>query len=679
MTDDGNVNNVRWKIGWSPWAVIIGVTIVFTLIGAGVEQVGAFFVLGILTGIITWYWGVREINGKYQSFVQKFIGESERNAKRGIDVDDAKLYNLTYNSGSSPLLVKPSDAYYNTTIVVSETSINLNKGAEYDMTSRSGVGGGTNKELYYDQVTGVQSHQDGAFTELEIKTSGGGSTRISSAATDTVDEVVSEVRQRVREIKNPQSGRRDRRDDRGRGTGTNERSGGSPPAAGPDADGNSGPSGDVDSGPSGDVASDTNEDASASTTHPVTAVSDRMASRARPSDPLAAELCRVLSADPPDEARVEDVLSDVIDRLERAGAVSDAVEDLGSSPDERRVESAKRSAARQEGPLARGVESALDRVLELETAVSEAESEDDSGSDSAREHRAEIDELQGELDRFRQRYDRIESAAGNVCREAAQTGEISFRSADTDDRLVELADALDDGELVFDTAAGELEPIVEDVERAARPQTAQSRELLAALSGPGWADDEVSAVLESTVETVDEHVELRGAVADIGTSDVRRRLDSLDSELERAEGAVYRHLADRVRELEAMVGEGVDEVQLYAIYQECTFYDRTLVPRLSRSDGSSEGVDVARRAREVEDRIASVNDDYVSVRADHNHTIPKHFLDLADTLCDRARRTGDDRPQQAAGQLAAASALLDHVEELYERNEYSVMLRRLRG
>ncbi|WP_200531143.1 hypothetical protein [Halorubrum sp. LN27] len=671
MTDDGNVNNVRWKIGWSPWSIIIGTTVVFSLIGAGVNEAGIFFVLGILSGMIAWYWGVREINAKYQSFVQKFIGESERNAKRGIDLEEAKLYNLTYNSGSSPLLVKPADTYYNTTIVVSETSINLNKGAEYDMKSRSGVGGGTNKEIYYDQVTGVQSHQDGAFTELEIKTSGGGSTRISSAATDTVDEVVSEVRQRVREIKNPQSGHADRRrDDRSRETGTQE------PAPGPSTESSES---DPDATRSDEPSTPEHADSSAPP-HPVTAVADEVASRTRPSDPLAVELCRVLSDDSPDRSRLEDVFDDVIDRLERTGAVADAVSGLGEPIDERQIDSAKRSVARQNGPLADGVESVFDRVLELKTEVSDARAAPDRDADRDRKHREEMDELETELDRYRQQYDRLETAAGSVCREATDAGAVSFRSADTDDRLVELADALEDGEVAFGTSGRDLAPIVDDVRRAARPQTAQSRELLSVLGDASRPGDEVAAVLESTVETVEGYSELRAAVADIGTEDVRRRLDSLDRELEREEGAVYRHLADRVRELEAMADEpDVDEVQLYAIYQECTFYDRTLVPRLSRSDGSSESVDVARRARDVEDRIAAVNDEYVSVRADHNHTIPKHFLDLADTLCDRARRMGDEQPHQAAGQLAAASDLLDHVEELYERNEYSVMLRRLRG
>jgi tetrahydromethanopterin S-methyltransferase subunit G len=676
MSDDVSVNNVRWKIGWSPWRVIIGVTIAVTLVGAAVERPGIFFVLGVLAGIVTWYWGVREINANYNAFLQKFIGESERNAKRGIDLDEANLYNLTYYSGNSPVFVEASDRYTNTTIVVSDTSINLNKGAEYDMRSRSGNGGGTNEELYYDQVTGVQSHQDGAFTELEIKTSGGNSTRVSSSATDTVDQVVSEVRQRVREIKNPQRGQ-NRSSSRGQGSPSTE---GTPSSA-------------DDSPASNATASDSNSarragpsEAPEPATHPVTAVSDRMASRTRPSDPLAAELCRTLSAGSPDEERVEDILADVIDRLESAGTVADAVADLDGSPDQRQLESARRSVASDGGTLAIGVESALDRALELERELDEARSSADTDagrSDSqptqAQKHREQLDELEAEIDRHKQRYDRIETAAGSVCQEAARTDAVSFRTTDADDRLVELADALDAGDVVFDTPGGSLAPIIEDVEHAARPQTAQSRELLTALGSSDWAGDDVSAVLTSTVESLDEHADLRAAVAEIEARDVRRRLDSLDAELEQEEGPVYRHLADRVRELEAMVDGGVDGVQLFAIYQECTFYDRTLVPRLSRSDSSSDSVDVDRRARDIEARIASINDEYVSVRADHNHTIPNHFLELADALCERARRAGDAQPRQAAGQLAAAGDLLDHVEELYERNEYSVMLRRLRG
>jgi len=162
--------------------------------------------------------------------------------------------------------------------------------------------------------------------------------------------------------------------------------------------------------------------------------------------------------------------------------------------------------------------------------------------------------------------------------------------------------------------------------------------------------------------------------------DVRRQLDSLDADLQQKDEPVYRHLADRVRELEAMLDrESVDNIQLYAIYQESRFYDRTLIPRLARTTSSPEPLDVGEQIDGIQSRIDAIRTEYVNVRADHNHTIPNHFLELADSLCSRAQRLEREQPQQAAGVLAAAAELLGHIEQLYERNEYSVMLRRLRG
>jgi len=67
------------------------------------------------------------------------------------------------------------------------------------------------------------------------------------------------------------------------------------------------------------------------------------------------------------------------------------------------------------------------------------------------------------------------------------------------------------------------------------------------------------------------------------------------------------------------------------------------------------------------------------VRADHNHSIPRHFLTLSEDLAADADEAMASDPDRAAGLLLAADSLLDHIEALYERNEYSVMLRRLRG
>jgi len=378
------------------------------------------------------------------------------------------------------------------------------------------------------------------------------------------------------------------------------------------------------------------------------AAADAVSTRKRPRSDVAERLCRLLADPDADESRVESALGDAIDRLEDDAALADAVSDLDGSPTARQLESARSRVPRSGSDAADGLVPVFDRAIDL------AEERDRSES---------------ERDRHRQ-------AAERLCR--AADGAVDLGPGDVADRATALADAIERGEVVVEAPSSSLSSLADRVRADARPQASETRRLLDALEEGDEA--EAAERLRSTVERFDELTEVQAAIADIGVSDVRRRIESLERDLQRADGNVYRHLADRVRELEVMADEpDVDEVQLFAIYQECTFYDRTLVPRLARSDSSSESIDVARRARNIEDRIASVNDEYVSVRADHNHTIPKHFLELADTLCDRARRAGDEQPQQAAGQLAAASDLLDHVEELYERNEYSVMLRRLRG
>ncbi|SER37667.1 hypothetical protein [Natrinema salaciae] len=663
-----DVNNLRWKIGWSPWLVTIGVTVAFTIIGAMIDAIGPFVGLGLLGGIAIWYWGVREINNKYQSFVQTFIGESERNARRGIEVDSADLYNLTYNSGNSPPLVRAADTYFNTTIVVTDTSVNLNKGAKYDMEARAGAGGGTNEEIYYDQVTGVRSHQSGAFTELEIQTSDGESTEISSIATDTVDDVVAEVRQRVREIKTPGRGRNaDREPNR-----PSSQSAATREAPPPERDAE--PSAPADRSPADEtesVRTPRDESADDVTTHPITSVADDVTSRARPTDPIADELCRVLSSPDPNEDRLEEALEDAVDRLEQAGAVAETVERLDDPTADEQIRSAKRTLAARDGAIPGGLEPVFDRVLDE--------------TDDAATVEAALSETKAELEQSERERDRIRAAAETVCREADRSDALTFRSTDVAERTTELADALESETIVLERPAADREPetavpsIAADLDRSVRPQSPQSRELLEALGEPDAAD--VEPVLRSTVDSLDAYAELRATIADIGTRDVRRRLDAIDDELQRKDGDVYRHLADRVRELEAMIErDDVTDVQLYAIYQESTFYDRTLLPRLSRSlDDGGSGADTGRLIADIGDRVETIEREYIDVRADHNHTIPRHFLSLVEDLRTEAQRAETDSPMRAAGLCSAADEVLDHVEALYERNEYSVMLRRLRG
>lgn len=396
----------------------------------------------------------------------------------------------------------------------------------------------------------------------------------------------------------------------------------------------------------------TNAEAVAAAVEAVTAQTD-------PTSETASELCRVLSDPTADEQQIQATLRDVVESIEHgttaestppSSPVPEELTLLGSQPTTNQLEAARGSLARSDAAVAEHVVPIVDSVIELDDELTDAKTDRDQYRDAL--------ETIGQL--------------------ASRSDAVSFRSTDPVERADELASALEQGELVVDSPDAGWKSIADDVSRARRPESTTARQLLDSIRAAD--DEELHSVLTETVDALDELEDLRAGAVDIEPRDVRRRIDSLESELQHSEGSVYRHLADRVRELEAMLETpDVDAVQLYAMYQECTFYDRTLIPRLSRTSDTNETVDVSRQIDEVESRIDAITDDYVAVRADHNHTIPNHFLDLADTLIDQSRQLGDREPKEAAGQLAATAALLDHIEALYTRNEYSVMLRRLRG
>ncbi|WP_408960442.1 hypothetical protein [Natrinema sp. 74] len=569
------------------------------------------------------------------------------------------------------MLVEPASAYENTTIVLTETSISLYGGAEYDMKSRSGRDGGDTSEIYYDQLTGVRSKQERDVTELEIQTSGGDSTRITSYATDTVDELVSEIRHRIRELKGSDS-------ERGRNTepqsANRVRSAATPHKAATQAQADrSSVSASADRSVDEENATretDGASDADRATADSIAAVADTVASRTRPTDPVADELCRVLAEPSPAEDSLEEALQQAVDRLEEAGTVADAIDGIDDPTADAQIQSAKRTISVREGDIADGLEPVFDRVLDESAEAATIE--------------ADLSETETELERATREYDRIGTAAETVCREADRSGALTFQSTDIADRTAELADALEREAVTFErpgatreTETG-LASLAGDLERSIRTQSPQSQELLETLSEP--TSNDTTAVLRSTVDSLDAYAELQASIADIGEHDVRRRLDALNDELQAKDGAIYRHLADRVRELEAMLErEGITDVQLYAIYQESTFYDRTLLPRLSRSVETDDAAETGRSIAALEDRIDAIEREYIGVRADHNHTIPRHFLSLANDLRAEAQRINDERPMHAAGLCSAADEILAHIEALYEQNEYSVMLRRLRG
>lgn len=332
---------------------------------------------------------------------------------------------------------------------------------------------------------------------------------------------------------------------------------------------------------------------------------------------------------------------------------------------------------------------ALDRQRALERAVSEIPDDRSVTPGDARRARDHLDRADGDL------------AAGlrQLVEEVAESDE---RDASDESGSDESGSDERDDEGVQSVAAA--------VRREQRPESAVAKRMLDRLASPGIGD--LRAALDTAVEQLDAASTTQSIVAELDREEVGGLADDVADQLDGRSGPVADALGERVGDLRGMVDRADDSnaVIPYAARNELRFYDRTLLDRLDEEGGAAAnesaggmfgddpfeesggesangGENAAESGTGVDERIASVadrrdefEDRYVDGRRDHNHSIPLHFLSLVDALredAEEAASVGDDA--RATGLAAAADETLDYVESLYERNEYSVMLRRLRG
>lgn len=98
------------------------------------------------------------------------------------------------------------------------------------------------------------------------------------------------------------------------------------------------------------------------------------------------------------------------------------------------------------------------------------------------------------------------------------------------------------------------------------------------------------------------------------------------------------------------------------------------------TDEPSQEQSATAEVERINERRREVTEQYVNRREDHNHSIPLVFLSTVDSLEETATTAlAGGEYERAVGVATATHSLLDTVETLYERNEYSVMLRSLRG
>ena len=273
---------------------------------------------------------------------------------------------------------------------------------------------------------------------------------------------------------------------------------------------------------------------------------------------------------------------------------------------------------------------------------------------------------------------RAVAAAGELCDRAPLVPE----TGSTGDRVEALLGALDDGRLRLIEGDSVLDESLERLARRSADRSRRARDLLLALrTREDRSAEELTTALERAVEAIDERSAVGTLVGTVDRAEAIAAVEAVDEALD-PEWPIASLLSDRTVDLRAELDRDHDpaNVRAHAIHREATYYTETLLPGLAaRRTVPPETAAVRDRIDTIEHRCDELQEHFLERRTDHNHSIPRHYFGLVRALCAEADELAPTDPQQAAGLVAAAADVLEHTEALYERNEYSVMLRRLRG
>lgn len=149
-------------------------------------------------------------------------------------------------------------------------------------------------------------------------------------------------------------------------------------------------------------------------------------------------------------------------------------------------------------------------------------------------------------------------------------------------KLSQISNQLRNDELTITKSSQTVPNVAAEIKRTAQIRTDRSKQLLENLINP--KENDLHAELLSTIEELDESGEIQRSIGNITNREIKRRIDSVENDLADKNSPLSQHLSERLNEFrQSIQRRDTNKVQKYAIYQEVSYYDRTLLPRLSRS------------------------------------------------------------------------------------------------
>jgi len=149
-------------------------------------------------------------------------------------------------------------------------------------------------------------------------------------------------------------------------------------------------------------------------------------------------------------------------------------------------------------------------------------------------------------------------------------------------KLSQISNQLKNDELTIAKSSQTVPNVAAEIKRTSQIRTDKSKQLLENLINP--KENDLHSELLSTIEELDESEEIQRSIGNITNREIKRRIDSVENDLAGKNSPLSQHLSERLNEFrQSIQRRDTNKVQKYAIYQEVSYYDRTLLPRLSRS------------------------------------------------------------------------------------------------
>lgn len=193
------IHDTKWKIGWNPLLFVFFPILIGAVIGWQVDNLLLFLIGGAIAGLVIWYLGAQEVNEKYRVLLEEFRDTTRNRVADetgGINVNS--MYTFVSPVGESPMLLEPAETYVTSHLIFGDTSLLINEEFQYDMEDRTTFRGGQQSELFYDQISNVQSENYSNYATLQVSLSSGQIKEIPSRDPRSVEEVKAELQEHIR-------------------------------------------------------------------------------------------------------------------------------------------------------------------------------------------------------------------------------------------------------------------------------------------------------------------------------------------------------------------------------------------------------------------------------------------------------------------------------------------------